>query len=151
MQITNSIFTSLPTFFMSTFHLHVSISEQMDKFRKHCLWRGADDNNRINAKAAWSLVTRSKDEGGLGVLDLRSQNEALLLKNLHKFFNKTDIPWVHLVWEKHYKNGRLPNHIKRGSFWWRDMLKLADKFKGMATVSIADGSSCFLWDDCWRG
>ena len=66
------------------------------------MWRGADENNRINAKAVWPLVTRSKDEGDLGVLDLKSQNEALLLKNL--------------VWEKYYKNGRLPNHIKRGSF-----------------------------------
>ena len=61
------------------------------------MWRGADENNRINAKAVWPLVTRSKDEGDLGVLDLKSQNEALLLKNLHKFFNRADIPWVHLV------------------------------------------------------
>jgi len=100
------------------------------------LWRGADENNRINAKAVWPLVTRSKDEGDLGVLDLKSQNEALLLKNLHKFFNRADIPWVHLVWEKHYKNGRLPNHIKRGSFWWRDILKLLDKFKGMLQFQL---------------
>ena len=48
-------------------------------------------------KAEWPPVIRSKDEGGLGVLDLKSQNEALLLKNLHKFFNRADIPWVHLV------------------------------------------------------
>jgi hypothetical protein len=43
------------------------------------------------------MVTKSKDEGGLGVLDLRTQNEALLIKNLHKFFNRADIPWVHLI------------------------------------------------------
>lgn len=121
----------------------------MDRYRKHCLWSGADENNRINAKGAWPLVTRANEEGGLGVIDLRSQNEALLMKNLHKFFNKVDIPWVHLVWGKHYKNGKLPNHIKRGSFWCRDILKLLDKFKGMASVSVADGSSCLLWDDCW--
>jgi hypothetical protein len=29
---------------------------------------------------------------GLGVLDLKTQNEALLIKNLHKFFNRLDIP-----------------------------------------------------------
>lgn len=27
---------------------------------------------------------------------------------LHKFFNKADIPWVKLIWEKHYINGKLP-------------------------------------------
>jgi hypothetical protein len=49
------------------------------------LWRGSDDNNRINAKAAWNMVTRAKEDGGLGILDLKTQNEALLLKHLHKF------------------------------------------------------------------
>lgn len=70
------------------------------------------------------MVTRSKEDGGLGVLDIKTQNEALLLKHLHKFFNRANVPWVHLVWEKHYTNGRLPNHVKKGLFWWRDILKL---------------------------
>jgi len=71
-QLTNSVFTALPTFFMSTFSLHVTIREQVDKNRKHCLWKGAEDTNRINAKAAWYMVTKSKEEGGLGVLDLKA-------------------------------------------------------------------------------
>ena len=62
------------------------------------------------------MVTRPKEEGGLGVLDIKTQNEALLLKHLHKFFNRADVPWVHLVWEKHYTNGRLPNHVKKAHF-----------------------------------
>jgi hypothetical protein len=151
LQITNSVFSSLPTFYMCTFLLHVTVREQIDKFRKHCLWRGSDENNRVNAKAAWTLVTKSKEEGGLGVIDLKTQNEALLLKNLHKFFNRADIPWVHLVWEKHYRNGKLPSHVKKGSFWWKDSLKLLDKFKGMASVSVIDGASCMLWEDGWQG
>jgi hypothetical protein len=97
------------------------------------------------------MVTKPKLEGGLGVLDLKTQNKALLLKQLHKFFNKADIPWVHLVWENHYYNVNLPSQARRGSFWWTDILKLLDKFKGMASVSVADGSSCLLWDDCWHG
>jgi hypothetical protein len=82
---------------MSTLSLHVTVREQIDKYRKHCLWRGSQESNRINVKAAWYMVTKSKDEGGLGVLDLRTQNEALLIKNIHKFFNRADIPWVHLI------------------------------------------------------
>jgi hypothetical protein len=52
LQMVNSVFSSLSTFFMSTFLLHSSVREQVDKYRKHCLWRGSDANNRINAKAA---------------------------------------------------------------------------------------------------
>jgi hypothetical protein len=97
------------------------------------------------------MVTRAKEDGGLGILDLKTQNEALLLKHLHKIFNRADIPWVHLVWEKHYSNGKLPSHTKKGSFWWRDILKLLDKFKGLASVQASDGASCLFWDDCWVG
>jgi hypothetical protein len=150
LQMVNFVFTSLPSFFMCTFHLHTTVIDQVDKYRKHCLWRGSDESNRINAKAAWEMVARPKIDGGIGVLDLKTQNEALLLKNFHKFFNKADIPWVKLIWEKHYSNNRLPNHTKKGSFWWRDLLKVLHKYKGLATV-VSDGSSCFLWDDGWKG
>ena len=78
------------------------------------------------------MVCLPKDEDGLGVINLKIHNQALLPKNLHKFFNKVDTHWVHLVWEEHYRNGRLPNHIKKGSFWWRDNLKLLDTYKRIA-------------------
>lgn len=53
--------------------------------------------------------------------------------------------------EQNYSNGRLPNHTKKGSFWCRNILKLLDKYKGLASVDAGDGLSCMLWDDCWTG
>jgi hypothetical protein len=82
------------------------------------------------------MVCNTKEEGGLGVINLELQNQALLMKNLDKFFNKKDIPWIHLVWEKHYRNGRLPSTVKKGSFCWRDTLKLLQPFKDMALVQV---------------
>jgi hypothetical protein len=93
------------------------------------------------------MVCLPKKEGGLGVLQLESQNEALLLKFLQKFFNKADIPWASLVWEKYYSSGKLPNHTLKGSLWWRDILRLLGKFKNMASVKVQSGDTCFLWHD----
>jgi hypothetical protein len=73
------------------------VIEQNDKYRKRCLWRGADIYAKQPHKAAWEMVCLPKTEDGLGVIQLQAHNEALLLKYLHKFFNKADIPWVHLV------------------------------------------------------
>jgi hypothetical protein len=53
-----------------------------------------DINAKTPSKAAWPMVCKTKTEGGLGVLDLKTQNEARLLKNEHKFFNKANVPWV---------------------------------------------------------
>ena len=81
---------------------------------------------------------------GAGVVD------ALLLKNLHKFFNKHDIPWVNLIWERHYSNGTLLSSSRRqGSFWWRDITKLLDSFKGLAMANVFDIVTCLFWDDLW--
>lgn len=62
-------------------------------------------------------------------LDLPKQNEALLMKNLHKIFNRMDIPWVNIVWDNHYKDGTLPSSRKVGSFWWKGILKTLNTFK----------------------
>lgn len=72
------------------------------------------------------------------------------MKNLDKFvLNKKSIPWVNLVWEKHYRNGRPPGTIKKGSFWWRDTLKTLLNFKKMANMQVVSGHSCFFQKDKW--
>jgi hypothetical protein len=58
-----------------------------------------------------------ESEWWAGVLRLETQNEALLIKFLHKFFNNSDLPWVHLVWNKYYLSCGLPGHRNIGSFW----------------------------------
>jgi len=116
LEVTNSVLTTMPTFCMSTFLLQQTVIDQIDKFRKLCLWRGVDFNARQKPKAAWATVYREKEEGGLGVLNIKTQNEALLIKHLHNFFNKKDIPWVSLVWEKYYGSGKLPGSCKKGFF-----------------------------------
>jgi hypothetical protein len=98
LQLTNAVFTTLPTFTMCAFLLPKTVVKQIDKFRKHCLWRGCDINNKAPPKAAWKkLVCIPKESGGLGVLNLSTHNERLLLKHLHKLFNRVDIPWIHLI------------------------------------------------------
>lgn len=68
--------------------------KQIDKCRKS-LWRGNDLQSKTTSKAAWQMVSVPKVRGGLRVLNLQTQNQSLLLKNLHKFYNKADLPWVH--------------------------------------------------------
>jgi hypothetical protein len=128
---------------MYTFSLPKTIIKQINKYRKHCLWRGSDINNKKPPKATWAMVCISKEEGGLGVLNLRTQNGCLLLKHLGKFFNRVNVPWVQLVWNRYYSDGKLPRLTSnfRGSFRWRDLLKLLDPFKGMAMVTIHNGAS----------
>ena len=100
LEMVKSVLASLPNFFMCTLDVPISIKEQIVKYMRHCLWRkkNTDVQARGSALVAWKKICRPKDQGGLGVLNLQVQNNALLLKNLDKFFNHHDIPWVNLIW-----------------------------------------------------
>jgi hypothetical protein len=88
LELVNSVFSALPTFFMCTLKIPVSTIKQIDLYRKHCLWRGNDMNSKKTPLAAWNMITQPKRSEGIGVdgvVRLETHNEALLLKYLHKF------------------------------------------------------------------
>jgi hypothetical protein len=72
-----------------------------------------EDGEKCNSLAAWDMVCKPKNKGGLGVLNLKIQNHGLLLKYLHKFYNKADTPWVHLIWNTYYRE-----HIRPTPIWF---------------------------------
>jgi hypothetical protein len=95
------------------------------------------------------MVCKPKEKGGLGVLNLRIQNEGLLLKYLHKFYNKTDTPWVQLLWNTYY-TGKVPHNMAPcGSSWWRTVFNLSPIFRGISMSHINDGRNTLFWKDKW--
>jgi hypothetical protein len=70
-------------------------------------------------------------------------------KNLHKFYNRLDVPWVQLIWNSYYQDGSLPGAHSEDSFWWKSHLKLLDRFKGIGRCNIGDGKSALFWTDLW--
>lgn len=95
---------------------------------------------------SWDTVCKAKEQGGLGVLDLKIHNQALLIKFLHKFFNRADIPQVNIIWETHYQD-KLPSENKTGSFWWRTVLKHLSTFKQHAICKAGQGNTVMFWTD----
>lgn len=84
--------------------------------------------------------------------NLRIMNAALLIKHLHKFYNKEDVPWVQLIWNTHYAQGQVPHaSTEKGSFWFKDIMKFADNFRGIAAATIGPGDTTLLWSNVWNG
>ena len=140
LQMVNSAITPIVTYTLCTIKVPKGFIDNIDRARKQCLWRGNDDTTRGGNLVAWAAVMRPKDKGGLNVINLRLQNDALLLKQLHKFYNKVDVPWVKLVWNKYYV-GKVPHECREmGSFWWRDVMRL-NIYRGVARCTLGDGST----------
>lgn len=85
LSLVNSVFSAMPTFYMCSLVIPPQVIKQIDRYRKHCLWSGGDINRKGSCLAAWEPACRPKNEGGLGITDLKTQNKALLLKHLDKF------------------------------------------------------------------
>jgi hypothetical protein len=151
LQLVNSVLSSLPTFTMCSVAIPMVVHEYFDRARRHCMWRNSESNAKCKPLVAWKKCTRPKRKGGLGIISMRSQNVALLLKHMDKFYNKRDISWVNLIWNTHYSNGEVPHATNdRGSFWWKDLLKLCDLFRGIATYQVGDGTTVLFWSDVWN-
>ena len=141
LQLINSVITHVTTYAMCTIKLHKGVIDNIVRARKQCLWRGKDVDKKGGHLAAWDIVQKPKSKGGLGVMNLRIQNDALLLKQLHKFSSKQNIPWVTLIWNAYYQN-RVPHASREiGSFWWKDIFRLNTFYRGIARCSLGNGSS----------
>lgn len=101
----NSTLSALQTYTMCTVRLPISIINSINRARRDCLWKGNDINTNRKPMISWEKVITPKNKGGLGIINLRLQNQAVLMKHLHKFYGRLDIPWVELIWNTHYNSG----------------------------------------------
>jgi hypothetical protein len=59
----NAVFSSLPTYYMCTLKLPKTVIKQIDKFRRHCLWRGSDINAKNHLKLLGKQSANQKLRG----------------------------------------------------------------------------------------
>jgi hypothetical protein len=76
------------------------------------------------------------------------QNKALLLKQLHKFYTKENVPWVKLVW---YLNGdsALMLSPSEDPFGGEIFFSLTEEYCDITQSSIGNDSTILFWKDFW--
>lgn len=128
-MLVNSLATAMINYVMCTVQLNSKFIQYFDKVRRICVWtKKSDQGESCNSLVAWKRVCCPKTHGGLGVLNLKVQNQALLLKFLDKFYNRANLPWVHLIRESYYPSS-IPHATPIcGSFWWKQICKLMPVF-----------------------
>lgn len=150
LSLLNTVITSLIIFALCTLKFPPKILELLDKLRRKCLWtKKMEQGEKCNSLVAWDRICRPKESGGLGIINLKIQSDALLLKYLHKFYNQHDLPWVNPIWSTYYTD-KIPHASDPcGSFWWRDVLKLTPIYRGISKVEVNRGDNVLMWKDLW--
>lgn len=90
--LTNTSLSNLPIFRMGMYKLKEGVHQQMDSIRTKFFGQGASDKSKYDM-VKWENMCIPKDYGGLGIMNTRVMNEALVGKWVWRMIkaNKDDL------------------------------------------------------------
>lgn len=94
---------------------------------------------------SWEKVCTMKEDGGLGIKRLDTQNACLLLKLVHRLHPR-DSSWA--TWAKQrVRLVDLQGDI--ASYHWEALRSLMPAYRSISYVKVGDGSETSFWEDQW--
>ena len=109
--------------------------------------------------ASWKKVCEPKEVGGLGMIDIRQFNIALLGKWIWRLgYEKTGF-WKEVLNSKYGEWRELQSHKRSSSdsLWWRNLKEVwyldewKDNFEDTFSWEVGNGREVRLWEDRWVG
>jgi hypothetical protein len=94
--LSNACLDSIPIFAMGLFLLHDGIHARFDSHRSKFFWEGTG-NKRKYHMVNWPSVCRPKSSGGLGLLNSKKMNIALLSKWVWKLYQDDESIWATII------------------------------------------------------
>ncbi|PNY15474.1 ribonuclease H [Trifolium pratense] len=103
----------------------------------------------------WDRVCKPKEEGGLGIRNLKLFNIALLGKWWWRLKNEKDLLWCRVLLGRYGKDlGFVKN---KSSLWWRDLNDIANFksqgrdrwFEDHLTKVVGNGRKTLFWNEPW--
>ncbi|CAN1153049.1 LINE-1 retrotransposable element ORF2 protein [Linum perenne] len=142
-QLIDSVIGGKLQYWMTHFVLPSGVIKEVEQICNAFLWGKAVGEGK--AKVAWYLVALPKEEGGVGLRDMRSWNYANVARHIWSLLMKVGSLWV--AWIGKYRlKGRDFWEVKStvGSWHWTKLLKLRSKVRQYFDID-ADG------DVMWKG
>lgn len=142
--------SSLANFWLAAFRLPASCLKEIEKLCSAFLWSGPSLNTN-KLKIACVDVCRPKDEGGLGIRDIKEMNNVCVLKLIWRILSSKNSLWVRWIQVYLIRKGSIwtvKENTQSGSWMWRKILKYREKAKQFYMVQVKNGKSSF-WHDKW--
>ncbi|KAK1685344.1 hypothetical protein QYE76_046192 [Lolium multiflorum] len=89
LELTNSCLSSLPLFAMGLYLLHDTTHAVMEKHRSRFFWEGVGPKRKYHM-VDWATVCKPRAFGGLGILNNKFMNIALMLKWIWKIYQNEE-------------------------------------------------------------
>ncbi|XP_068477366.1 uncharacterized protein [Phaseolus vulgaris] len=132
--------------------------DKLVRIQRNFLWGWGSDGRKI-AWASWDKVCEPQDFGGLGIIDLRILNLALLGNWIWRLGMDRGGLWKEILDSKYggWRSLREDNKFNRGSLWWKDLKEVWNSegwgrsFEYGVKWKVGDGKEISFWEDNWLG
>ncbi|CAL1389097.1 unnamed protein product [Linum trigynum] len=138
------------TYAMSVFKILESILDEIHSMITNFYWGQRGSERRIHWVRREELVCE-KEDGGLGLRDLRGFNTAMLAKQVWRLYQRPDTLIARIMKAKYYKNSTVLD-AKVGynpSFIWRSLMSSQGLLLDGTRWRIGDGQNVRVWGDKW--
>ncbi|XP_062080849.1 uncharacterized protein LOC133785644 [Humulus lupulus] len=128
----NSVLLSINSYWSQLVILPRSIFQRIIQVCRAYLWKGVDWSCNPG-HVSWSVICRSKSEGGLGFRDIALWNFCAMGKHVWDISSKKDNLWVKWVNTIYIKQGDWWNHVAPidASWYWKRIVQVKDKLKSV--------------------
>jgi hypothetical protein len=99
LELIKSVLHGMVQFWISIFPIPAIVINKITSLCRNFLWTG-DMRRSKSALVAWKQVCLPKDEGGLGIHDIKARNDSFFAKHLWNIHLKADSLWIR--WVSHY-------------------------------------------------
>ena len=144
LTLLNSVLSSIPIYWLSVFKMPSKVRLKIDQLRKRFLWYGGHTVKKKYYLVSWDTVCKSKNQGGLGIIDLKRLNQALLAKWWIRFQDPNiSGMWKTILTAKYGQSGFSSNC----SSFWSGVLKGTDVVELGLFRHLGNGSTIKFWKD----
>lgn len=119
--LVKSVLSAIPIHYMQAIKIPKWVFNHIDRIRRNFLWKGHLPCKPINCLVNWERTCALREEGGLGIIRLQTQNDALLTK------------WIWILQYRPLSN-------------WAQTLRLLYEIEDIDSVGNSKGQSFFLKD-----
>ena len=144
--LADAVLGNLLIYAMGAIELPKGTIEALDSRRRAFVWSGQDKVSGAQCLVAWDSVCLPKELGGLGLKNLATQKQCLLLKLIHRLHNPGASSWARWARQR-ICLATLTGELQGPH--WKSLQELLPLYRAITTVDVHNGASTSFWEDCW--
>jgi hypothetical protein len=125
LTLIDACLSNLPIHAMGLFLFAAGVHVGFDKHKSKFFWEGQGTKKKYHL-IKWAEICKPKDQGGLGVLDTRKMNLALMVKWIWRLFSEdnNNLLWVRLLKAKYRVSEFFLSQPTNCSPFWHSLHKI---------------------------